>query len=391
MDANLLAVPSDSCTLGHLAIIVEQSDFKTLNGGQSIVEPNNPGPTATITGLTRTSTDAERAMMPYTAAECLRQYNYRKEEYNKFQATKNVARNMIVNAVEDKYICHLKHERTFYQNVQPVELMRHLWATYGMIDDDDITKNEERMKAQWNPPATIESLFQQLETGRAYAAKGKEIISDQKLYRWGYDNIVNTGLFDRPCKKWRNKDMADKTWETFKQHFTQAEKDRAQSTAKESGYTANAAEKIDIAAVVRDAVQQEISTLLCQEVGQGHPPPPEPPSLPPELEISTPGPEVTANAVTAKDIKRVVEEVLRDYDPPARNTRRAKRRRYNDTQHKAQAILDGVPVTYCYTHGITTNLKHNSHTCTKRCKGHDESATYQNRKGGSEVRCGEKQ
>ena len=141
--------------------------------------------------------------------------------------------------------------------------------------------------------------------------------------------------------------MVDKTWETFKKNFTQAEKDRAQSTAKESGYTANAAEKIDIAAVVRAAVQQEISTLLCQEVGQGQPPPPAPPTIHPTLDTAPQNHDATANAVTAKDIKRVVEEVLRDYDPPARNTRRAKRRRVNDTKHKAQAIVDGAPVTYC--------------------------------------------
>ena len=126
-------------------------------------------------------------MIPFTAAETLPQFNYEKEEYNKYQATTNVVRNMLINAVDDKYICHLKHERTFYQNITPLEILTHLWTTYGVIDDNDITKNETRMKALWNPPTTIETLFQQLETGKKYAAKGGEEISYHQLYKWGYD------------------------------------------------------------------------------------------------------------------------------------------------------------------------------------------------------------
>ena len=285
----------------------------------------------------------------------------------------NVVHNMLVNAVDDKYICHLKHERTIYQNVVPITILAHLWTTYGTVDDGDITKNEERMKQQWNPPTTIETLYQQLETGRAYATKGGEAISERQLCRWGYDNILATGLFSRPCEKWRNMAMNKKSWNNFKAHFTQAEKDRSKTTATESGYTANATSKIEIENVVRETIQQELGNILCQELGQGAPPPPV--FQPSELDATEEAPDTNAqaNAVTTKDLKRVIEEVLNEYNPPARNTRNAKKRR--KIKPAAQATVNRQDLTYCYTHGVNSNLWHNIKACTRRCAKHDETAT----------------
>ena len=78
---------------------------------------------------------------------------------------------MIINSVEDKYICSLNHERIMYQNIIPIDLLDHLWNKYDTVDDGYITANEKRMKKQWNPPTTIESLYQQLERGQKYAKK----------------------------------------------------------------------------------------------------------------------------------------------------------------------------------------------------------------------------
>ena len=137
-------------------------------------------------------------------------------------------------------------------------------------------------------------------------------------------------------------------------------------------------DKLDFKTAVREAVQQELGTFLCQEIGQGYPP------TPPE---TTKEPPKQANAVTETDLKRAIAEALKEYDPPARNTRAKKRRRTDKPKEKAQAIIDGVPVTYCYTHGVTSNLNHHSGSCQRRCKGHDKTATFDDRKGGSNATC----
>ena len=68
------------------------------------------------------------------------------------------------------------------------------------------------------------------------------------------------------------------------------------------------------------------------------------------------------------------------------NNNSSQPRRSNRIRRKAQALLDGLPVTYCWTHGVTTNLGHDSKTCTNRAAGHKEDDTYENRMGGSDNR-----
>ena len=55
------------------------------------------------------------------------------------------------------------------------------------------------------PPTTIETLFEQVDDGKCFEAKSNEVIDDSQLMRWAYDNVKNTGLFDRNCEKWRKK------------------------------------------------------------------------------------------------------------------------------------------------------------------------------------------
>ena len=80
-------------------------------------------------------------MMPITAADCLSKFNYDLEEYKKFQETNKFVRNMIINAVDDKYIFHLKKERTIYQSVETIDMLDHFWTTYGTVEDGEITEN----------------------------------------------------------------------------------------------------------------------------------------------------------------------------------------------------------------------------------------------------------
>ena len=60
------------------------------------------------------------------------------------------------------------------QRLPPLEILTHLWTTYGEVGENDLKPNEKRMKTQWNPPTPIETLFKQLEEGQAFAAEGNE-------------------------------------------------------------------------------------------------------------------------------------------------------------------------------------------------------------------------
>ena len=142
----------------------------------------------------------------------MRKYNKEIYAYEMYRMAKTVLRTTILNAVEDKYICHLKHHRTLYARVDPYTILEHLWKNYGTVDVSDLTQNDQRMRAQWNPPTPIEALFEQLQEGKHFAKRGNEDIPNTTLVKLGYENIQRTGLFTRPYQKWRKKAVADQTW-----------------------------------------------------------------------------------------------------------------------------------------------------------------------------------
>ena len=132
LDTNLLAVPSDTCTLSYLAIVVKDNKFAKLNDRQSFNIPQDPG-LKPILILKQGSTKEQQAMMLFMVAKTLQAFKYKKEEYTKYLTTKNVVHNMVMNTVDDKYICHLKHKHMMYQKVESIILLANLWTTYKAI------------------------------------------------------------------------------------------------------------------------------------------------------------------------------------------------------------------------------------------------------------------
>ena len=48
--------------------------------------------------------------------------------------------------------------------------------------------------------------------------------------------------------------------------------------------------------------------------------------------------------------------------------------------------VNGVPITYCWSHGITSNLRQIRKSFKRQKEGHKSNATYQNQMGGSTER-----
>jgi hypothetical protein len=370
IDENAMSVPSYTTDLGHLALVIPPEDFTSANGGADFIIPSNPGerPTAPDVGGTREGAATALTMLPFTAAENIRVFNQQQQEYIKFRNTRTALKNQILNCVEEKYVSVLKNHRTLFATVTPLQILTHLWTTYGKVDQTDQTANEQRMRAQWNPPSAIETLFEQLEDGQSFASRGDETISDSQLVRWGYENVLQTGLFDRDCAKWRKKTSVDRTWANFKIFFATADDDRSKNTtASEATYTANQ---------VQQLIQQELAAFIQHEQAEkeNNQPPPPPPA------------QEQANAVTAADIQKMIDSAINQSAPPPSNRPLRPRNGRSRQVLKAQALDDGTPVTYCWTHGITSNLRHTSHTCTRKAENHKDEATYDNRMGGSDQR-----
>ena len=350
-----------------------------MNGGVAGTRPVNPG-TKPHDPLAGPLTEAAAKKLPFVAAESIRLFNDQRQLYQQYNTVETLLRNMILKSVEDKYTKALKHARTKYQQVTPLALMDHLWTTYGGVDSNDLGANEARMNSLWHPPTTIEILFEQLTDGQEYALVGAEVLHDDQLVRWGYENIKNTGLFTHKCQKWRERKPVDRSWDDFKEFFEKSDKDYRKNnpTTSTELYSANAAEACPYPvpassqeAKISELVQNEFNKYICTQINEDVPqaPPPPPP---------------TANvAVTMADLQKLLAEAKADINPRGPKNRGRK----PQARQKAQALADGVPVTYCWTHGITANLSQNSKTCKRPAENHKREATHSNRMGGSNEVC----
>jgi hypothetical protein len=384
LDKNAISIPCTQTTLGYLALTRSAEAYLTASSGIPFVVPVDPGATpiqptlAADTVDTRAQRAQQIAMLPFSSVEAVRNFNAQKHEYQQYIAVQTALKNLILNNVAPQYINALRQELTDFALVTPLQLMTHLWTQYGQIDQTALTENEARMKTPWMPPVPIETLFKQLTDGQIYANKGHETISDENLMRWAYDNIHNTGLFEYPCRDWRQY-PAPKTWINFQTHFAAADLDRKNSTTtSDASYTAN---------MVKETVQTEMMNLFdTLSTNTDNSNLTEPSTAPPPSQES----DASSNYMSAASIQQLIDASINQVMPPPA-TRPNDRRRSRNTPttrtprgpQKCQAVVDGYPVTYCWTHGVTRNLAHNSATCQRTAEGHVKEATYDDRKGGS--------
>ncbi len=365
INAQAAAIPSSANgDLGHLGLVCKPTEYLTVSANNAFVTPTDPGPNPTH----------QQGATAAQITENIRQHEITSNVYQTYCNAKTKLRNMIVKKVDDKYIQAHKHAITQYNRVDPLTLLDHLWTHYGNIESLDLTANETRMYADWNPPTSIETLWNQLQDGKDYARRGGEIIDDTVLVRKAYQIILKTGLFDYDCKEWRNKPAVDKTWPNFRTFFTAAVADQQKHnpTTRTAGY-ANAVKEL-----VQQEMEQMLQTIMDADV------PEVPSTAPPAPPTESPqSPSECANAAVSKeDISKMIAEAVAAAQQSNQGRRKPKVKQpmqgYDD---------DGVPITYCWSHGITKNLNHNSMTCSMKKEGHKDQSTLTNRMGGCDDRC----
>jgi hypothetical protein len=84
----------------------------------------------------------------------------------------------------------------------------------------------------------------------------------------------------------------------------------------------------------------------------------------------------SANAgVTLAEIKDLFKTMTEQNNNGSHSNRNTRKPPSQGTDNQ------GKPITYCWTHGITQNLHHASHNCTRKTEGHRNDATLNNRLG----------
>ena len=100
------------------------------------------------------------------------------------------------------YYKTLKYAHTGYANVTLRQLLDHLVTTYAAIDQFYLEKNQEKMTARYDPNAPIETLFEQITDGVAYAELGDAPFTSKQIVDISLLCLAKTGVFHDNLDEW---------------------------------------------------------------------------------------------------------------------------------------------------------------------------------------------
>jgi hypothetical protein len=265
-----------------------------------------------------------------------------------------------------------------------MQLLTHLYTTYGVITPIDIEDNDTRMREPFDPTLPIETLFDQIESAVEYADAGNRAYNPKQVVSRAYLLILQTGMYPDACRDWRRRDLVDQTWPNFKTDFSEAHRDLriVQTAAQGAGYHSANSAMTDI----QENYRRETSAALGQlasataadrtavaNLTQANT------NLSTQLGSANDSIETLKQTITTLQAQ-LGQLSLSNNNNQSTDTNGRNRNRTNNNTNQS----------YCWTHGRTRNDQHTSQSCRHPDDTHKAKATLHNRLGGSDKWCAEK-
>ena len=170
--------------LGLLYLTVTPEVYNTLSEVE-FAPPPNPGPTVEYPD-NATQYQIQAANKAYERAAKL---------FNEYDACDRALKQLLLGAVDDMFINALCDRHVGYANVTTLDMLTHLYDTYGKITEIDLNKNQEVMNEPFDHNLPIESFFRRIEECVEFAAAGNTPFSPHNCHRGSYHHFGFSGSF----------------------------------------------------------------------------------------------------------------------------------------------------------------------------------------------------
>ena len=377
--ANSASIPSELGGGGHglLGLTLSPTTYFQLTGNH-FVKPANPG---TIP-LNVIGTAA-------AMAEIVRQHKEDLRVYRLVENTELALKSQLIDTFDETYFRGLRNRHTGFFGITYLDMIAHLYHSYGLITALDIIENEKRMDKPYDPSEAIETYFDQIEDAVEFAEAGNSPFSDTQIVTKAFIQMFSTGLYKDECRAWNQLTVPARTWPAFKSIFLAANKEirEMQSLTGSTGLAGN---------VTQELFEQTSDALTAIATS-----------------TATQAEEVANVVVTTTNIQQEIRTVLSQLQAmQARLTAVENFTTWTSTDGGGRQGGRGAGrgagrgggrgrgqggrgrgnqnnESYCHTHGRTRRDDHTSATCENPREGHIATATLHNREGGSNRYCGD--
>ena len=217
----------------HLGLVLDDETYHAATGEHHLA-PNHPGALVIPAGT--------------ALHEAVRLSEEHAEHISVFRESidvKTALMKQITSTIDNDYLKELRDEVTNTITISSSDVLAFLSRRYGKVDSNKVSTEETKViEFSWNivdPPVCIFNLIEDLRSVPNAAGVPK---IEAQLINYGLDIVRSTGEFENGLIAWEALEPADKTWSTFKNHFTDAHtaliKVRSNSMRGSSFHQANA-------------------------------------------------------------------------------------------------------------------------------------------------------
>jgi uncharacterized protein YukE len=349
LNNNAMSVASyeDGDRHGHLRKIMTNEEYLAI-AVDVFSMPNNPGPSAAVVA----------GMTAVVIAETTRLHREATQVYRTYHNVDQAIKKLIIESFDDAYLNALSDEIVGYENCTSLQLLTQL-TYYAMIAPTELTQNNERLNAPYNPNQPIETLFQKIQDARAFAVAGGQPYGAAMIVNVAYTLVFNTGLFPDACRAWQSRAIAGKMWEQFKIDFATAHREfrLTNQTAQQSGF--------HIANMMieqgRDKTMQDTVDAIAQ------------------LATATTSYRGTVATLTKNNAKLATQlEAAHTQIAQLKNEIATLKNKIKPAWQGQRPVKTTKKDSYCWSHGYQVAKSHTSATCNMKKSGHQDAANKSN-------------
>ena len=128
----------------------------------------------------------------------------------------------LLGSLEEKYFKGQRQAYISYDNRTLAVFIQHLYDDHGTISPIDIEESEQKINQEWLLLDPMVDLFEQIEEGLEFSEAANTPIPGGKVVNITYPLILRTGGMEKACEQWGDMQVGLKTWQAFKDHFSQA-------------------------------------------------------------------------------------------------------------------------------------------------------------------------
>ena len=319
-----------------------------------------------------------------------------KEQISAYRECNNVEKALLKHlqkSLQPKFLESFVDEDTALLSSDIPTILAYLFDRYGQVTGDDVNQFlSEVLKTSFTPADPLVLVWNPVEKLKKLAIQAKIPYSEEQLIELALQIIRSTHDFEKALGEWESKAQNLKTWSNLKSHFSDAQvqlKVIRGPTMMQAGFR----QMNHIASEIREEFQHtrnELANMAALMKGVDEESQYTSSTSPSSITgtsssfegIANATIETSVNTELIKLLKAMQTELttLRDSSQGSTPGKRKTNRKTPDNPSFTRRKTD----KYCWTHGGCT---HESKDCMAKAQGHQNNATFSDKKGGSKAFC----